>query len=1730
MKHCLYRTIMCALLLASSVSTLSGQGTGDPNLPRYLSYQGVLADQEGIKVPDGPYTMTFRLYTSEEGGSPLWEETQTVMTLDGVFDSYLGLSRPLNLAFDRQYWLGAAIVGEEEMKPRTRLVPAPYAFTSHRSLITDDVAGGYVKTINGETGDVTIGNPDLSHGAVWIGDPDNKPAELPLGTKNQVMTVNEDGTYAEWSSDLTLTTLNLQTIHTDSLFVRKYANFGGPTTFNDSVVFNGHVTLKFPPDNNLTYKAIPVGDANNKVSELPSTNQAGAVLQQDGNGSPIWSDDLNVGDVTINGETNIEGVSTTINSNTITFGPTNSTTTFEGNVIFNQTPSIALQEGWIWRGGVSGFQEPYAPGDDGSVLTINNGTPEWMSIGGGYLPQGTSTNSTLIWNGSEWVENVYLTSDPLSGNTVIGGNLVVNGVSVDLPEASIDNFELRHSTINVNYGPGLSGSSQVSLGSALSIQNTGVVRLDGTPNQVLVSAPSGQITLSTPQDIHQDAVPTFDGLILDNLTSGSAGTEVLVSNGGTIETRTPTSLFSDMILTEGSIWVGDAMNHPAELPSSGVTGAVLQQDGAGMPIWSDDLNVNNITVDGDLTVNGDQVNNGDVTFNGQNFTTSITTTTTFNGPTNLEGDVTVNGDQVNNGDVTFNGPSFTTSNTTNTTFNGPTNLEGDVTNITSETINIGGPTSTTNYDGTVNYEGDVIFEQVPVIPLTTDNMWIGGASGTQTELPPGADGQVLRINGTTPTWETVSGGDLTLTNQSILVGDALNMATELPTTNVPGAVLQQDGGGALIWSDDLTVNNLTVNGDQINDGDVIFNGQSFTTSNTTTTTFNGPTNLDGDVTNITSETINIGGPTSTTNYDGTVNYEGDVIFEQAPEIPLTTDYMWVGGASGIQTELPPGTDGQVLTINGTSPMWEDAETLPPGTGTNTTLVWNGTEWVENTNVTMDPSNGNTVINGDLTVNGDVELPLTQNNIWVGNASGIAEELPPGSNGSLLVVNGATPEWTAPEDVPFWSLTGNAGTVDGTNFIGTTDNVPFNIRVNNEQAFRVEPRGASPNIIGGHGANSSNAGVEGGTIAGGGSATEPNMVRGVYAFVGGGKGNVALGHHSVVSGGLRNLASGTSAIGGGIDNSATNVSSFIGGGERNKVVGNVSTIGGGRDNQALFHDQVIGGGQSNVIGASAQFGVIGGGNSNTISRIYGTIGGGAGNRNDADVGVIAGGQGNVVEGQSTIVVGGSANRSSGTLGFTGGGFNNISDGRYPVVVGGVGGRATGDGAFVGGGGWNGVQIVSNVASGLSSVVTGGYGNQATGQAAAILGGATNFASGQLTVVAGGLQNNASGTQSFIGGGQGNQVSGILSAIAGGTANTIQGGDYAFIGSGNRNSVVNASGGAILAGTQNYVRGQQSVILSGQIDSVVGRWNVIGSGYQNSIEGDYGVIVSGTENRINAGTTNGILTGYKDTTFGNFNGILGGQENLANGQYLGILGGRGLKLTGTGSFGYNQDNLGTATANVTGNGIGYFGNVNLWLGNTDNKARQLRFYEAQATAGTFPAGSTNFTSFEAQPQGTNIEYLLPASIPGALPANDRVLAITGITGTQATLSWVDNTTLVSDRNRKENFQSLSGEDVLKKFQRLDLGSWSYRGEKNRHYGVMAQDFFGAFGDDAYGVIGNDTAVSVIDLHGVAYLAIQGLEKRTTASDQRIEALEQENAELQERIKRLEALISETLSVEE
>lgn len=633
--------VLVAVLLIGASDPLVAQ-----QIPQYLSYQGVLTNQSREAVPDGSYSMTFRIYSQETGGTPIWQEGQTVLTQDGVFDAYLGLQTPMALAFDAQYWVSSQVSGQPEMAPRTRLVAAPYAMTSSRALLADNVAGGFVKSLNGQQGDITLvggagttvtnngseimitaagSNLSVTEGAIITGDEGTNPVEVQIGQPGQVLNVNQNGDRPEWTSDLTVSTINVRRIDVDSLYVNKYANFGGKTDFHDTVNFYGPVNFLFPTANDLSYQSLVVGNQNNKMSELNSTGVKGAILMQDASGNPIWSTDLDVRNV------NINGTQTTINSTTITVGPSNSTTTFEGDVIFNKTPKIALAQNHLWAGDATGFQRPLAPGTTGNILMIDgNGAPRWNLNPGGLLPAGSRNGATLRWDGTKWVENTKLTADEF-GNTQVGGSLSVTGPDVYLPNGSVNNNELANSSINISYGPGLSGGNSVQLGSTLTIENTGVVNVTGTPNQITANKAGTTVTLSTPQNIHTDAVPTFDGIILDNLTNGSTAGDVLVSNNGTIETRTAASLFNDVTLNQNSLFVGDATNKPSQL-AAGTVGQALRISGSGAPAWE---NVNELP-------NG-AVTNSTLVWDGTQWieNTNVTMNPT-NGNTTIGGDLTVN--------------------------------------------------------------------------------------------------------------------------------------------------------------------------------------------------------------------------------------------------------------------------------------------------------------------------------------------------------------------------------------------------------------------------------------------------------------------------------------------------------------------------------------------------------------------------------------------------------------------------------------------------------------------------------------------------------------------------------------------------------------------------------------------------------------------------------------------------------------------------------------------------------------------------------------------------------------------------------------------------------------------------------------------------------------------------------------------------------------------------------
>jgi len=138
--------ILCLILLATAVLAAP---------PRTMNYQGTLTDATGLPVPDGNYTLTFRLWNASIGGTVVWSEAQSVAVDGGVFNVILGLVTPMNETFENQRWLGVQVGVDPELAPRTPLTSVPSAFNV--------VDGAAVTSLNGLADDVNIvAGPNIS--------------------------------------------------------------------------------------------------------------------------------------------------------------------------------------------------------------------------------------------------------------------------------------------------------------------------------------------------------------------------------------------------------------------------------------------------------------------------------------------------------------------------------------------------------------------------------------------------------------------------------------------------------------------------------------------------------------------------------------------------------------------------------------------------------------------------------------------------------------------------------------------------------------------------------------------------------------------------------------------------------------------------------------------------------------------------------------------------------------------------------------------------------------------------------------------------------------------------------------------------------------------------------------------------------------------------------------------------------------------------------------------------------------------------------------------------------------------------------------------------------------------------------------------------------------------------------------------------------------------------------
>ena len=117
------------LILFVAAFLMSLSSVAFAQIPRQISYQGLLVAPNGMPISNGKHVIRIAIYDAPAATLDIFNETDETTTSNGLFNIIIGgiLPIPQSLDFSKQYWLGVSVDGGTEMVPRTALTSVPYA-------------------------------------------------------------------------------------------------------------------------------------------------------------------------------------------------------------------------------------------------------------------------------------------------------------------------------------------------------------------------------------------------------------------------------------------------------------------------------------------------------------------------------------------------------------------------------------------------------------------------------------------------------------------------------------------------------------------------------------------------------------------------------------------------------------------------------------------------------------------------------------------------------------------------------------------------------------------------------------------------------------------------------------------------------------------------------------------------------------------------------------------------------------------------------------------------------------------------------------------------------------------------------------------------------------------------------------------------------------------------------------------------------------------------------------------------------------------------------------------------------------------------------------------------------------------------------------------------------------------------------------------------------------------
>ena len=317
------------------------------------------------------------------------------------------------------------------------------------------------------------------------------------------------------------------------------------------------------------------------------------------------------------------------------------------------------------------------------------------------------------------------------------------------------------------------------------------------------------------------------------------------------------------------------------------------------------------------------------------------------------------------------------------------------------------------------------------------------------------------------------------------------------------------------------------------------------------------------------------------------------------------------------------------------------------------------------------------------------------------------------------------------------------------------------------------------------------------------------------------------------------------------------------------------------------------------------------------------------------------------------------------------------------------------------------------------------------------------------------------------------------IGGSSSNAVTGGAGSATIAGGRQNTASANDSVIGGGSSNTATGLATNVDGGLGNTASGLLSTVGGGNTNTTSNSYGTVGGGTLN-LSTGIGSTVGGGSSNTASGNFSTISGGIGSLASGVWSTVAGGNTNTASGARSFAAGSNNVVAASG-----GVGIGNNTNVLA--TDPGAMLF----SDTFGGAFDSVADDEFAVRAS-GGFRFRTSSGLSTGCDLPAGSGVFACT------------------SDRNTKERFEPIDGEDVLTKLPDIPVTSWTFKTDKTgaRHAGPMAQDFYAAFG---FGT--DDKSISTTDVDGIALAAIKTLAEKSKQQDEKIADLEARLAALED-----------------